>query len=523
MPKRSYRRSSRSYKRRRASVSSDNLAIAKLLTKREAQDRRARALINAHEVLGNTISSPATLDSWADVRTGLGKSYIRGRGAYTLGNFMRDAEPYADRFLKKGIPNIVRAAGQAMPLYGMLTGRGAYNNLVVGGHPSMDISSPNDETQSLCITHTEFLQDVYGPASSQFSLQTINLNPGLLESFPWLSQIAANYEEYEFIQLLFHFKSTVDASATNNSNGSTGTIIMATNYNPTAPPFQNKETMMQYHGSISGRVTDDHTHGVECDPSKNAGTGQKYVRFLPSQPNQDLKTFDLGTFQLAQVNLPTTFFDQQIGELWVTYSVKLTKPRLVTSVLSNGSEWRCVSNGGQDPMKPLGTDILYMQQNSMDISVTNAAGDIVIQFPDFLTGVFDVQLLLESDGSNNLGISAGSSLTFSTTGNVQEYSDLLAVNGGGGNNPSSLFFTYNASNSAIGVANAIALMRVSVTPVTAGDNNTLTLETASWIESDGVINQSQLIIRMTNNALSQSAILDVPAYINSQGIQTLPY
>ena len=53
---------------------------------------------------------------------------------------------------------------------------------------------------------------------------------------------------------------------------------MATNYNPDAVNFVSKEAMMQYHGAVSGRVTEDLTHGVECDPALNAGTATKYVR-----------------------------------------------------------------------------------------------------------------------------------------------------------------------------------------------------------------------------------------------------
>ena len=176
----------------------------------------------------------------------------------------------------------------------------------------MTIGGSGDETETIVISHCEYLQDVYGSPDSNFHNEGWKLNPGLMENFPWLSQIAANYEEYEFIQLVFTYKATVEVQATNNSTGGTGTIIMATNYNPVAPIFSNKETMMQYHGAQSGRIVEDHVHGVECDPSTNAGSPQKYVRTNPVILGQDPKTFDLGTFQLAQVNIPEAFYNQQI-------------------------------------------------------------------------------------------------------------------------------------------------------------------------------------------------------------------
>ena len=248
---------------------------------------------------------------------------------------------------------------------------------------------------------------MYGPATSQFSIEGWQLNPALVENFPWLSQMAMNYEEYEFIQLVFEFRSTIDASAVNNPAGNTGSILMATNYNPTAPLFTSKEQMMQYHGCSSGRLVEDHSHGVECDPTKNAGSAQKYTRTTPVQVGQDLKTFDLGLFQLAMTNVPSAFQNQQVGELWVYYTVKLDKPRMFSNLAAGVPENRWVSNGGETITALMGTNLLRMQQNSMGVSLTQATNaantcDLTMTFPDFITGVVEVQLFVE--GTNLSGV-----------------------------------------------------------------------------------------------------------------------
>ncbi len=94
---------------------------------------------------------------------------------------------------------------------------------------------------------------------------------------------------------------------------------MATNYNASAQPFSDKESMIQYHGGISRRMTEKLVHGVECDPKKSSGSEGKYTRVgLPV--GQDLKTYDLGLFQIAFQNVPSAFFYQQVGELWVSYT-----------------------------------------------------------------------------------------------------------------------------------------------------------------------------------------------------------
>lgn len=88
----------------------------------------------------------------------------------------------------------------------MYSGRGSYarNEVMVGG----------DETGSICISNREYVGDIFAPsASGTFSVTPFPLNPGLEQSFPWLSQLAANYEEYEFIQLVFEFKSVFPNTA----------------------------------------------------------------------------------------------------------------------------------------------------------------------------------------------------------------------------------------------------------------------------------------------------------------------
>jgi hypothetical protein len=93
----------------------------------------------------------------------------------------------------------------------MYTGSGAYSNDLVtstteaGSIPRFGTSS--DETGALTVSHREYIRDVYGNPDlgggviEDFQNQSILLNPGLEASFPWLSQVAQNFEEYEFVQL----------------------------------------------------------------------------------------------------------------------------------------------------------------------------------------------------------------------------------------------------------------------------------------------------------------------------------
>jgi hypothetical protein len=292
--------------------------------------------------------------------------------------------------------------------HGLYDGRGLYdaNSLVQGPHlstrPSIEFHSPNDESGSLVLTNKEYIGDLYGPDTSDFVNSEYDLNPGLLLNFPFLAQFAQNFEEYEFYQVVFEYHSTVDASSTNNPNGNTGTVIMATNYNVSLPMFQDKEQMIQYHGGVSGRMTDNLTHGVECDPSKSSGSAGKYIRTgLPL--NQDLKTYDLGKFQVAFQNIPSSYFNQQVGELWVSYKVKLAKPRLFTAQAGGISQFRGVTEDDSTlSASLLNSTVLTATGNSLPLSLSwetlpNPEPAIAydctgwnVTFPASANGVFEI-------------------------------------------------------------------------------------------------------------------------------------
>lgn len=368
-----------------------------------------------------------------------------GRGLYSgRGGFFGDIGKWAGRgigsiFGKRGKRiggRIGSSLGDLVPVDKVqkaalkYAGLGTYtaNSLVRGvgdTRPSMDVIGGGDN-QTLVVSHKEYLQDVYGPENSGFSSFQTLINPGLATNFPWLAQIAANYEEYEFSQLIFEFHSTVDPASTDNPNGATGTIVMATNYNPDAPPFESKEVMMQYHGANSGRLTDDMVHGVECDPSKNAGAPIKFVRTMTPSGGQSLKGFDLGNFQWALVNLPTAYFNSQVGELWVHYTVKCSKPRLYSGVYRSLplQSWSMPAPGLNTPICPLvngtgvgagGASVVGNWLNSVNslgvlldhVGSLDNFSVFNFTFPDFMTGSFSVELYIQAAaGASNAWLTA---------------------------------------------------------------------------------------------------------------------
>lgn len=245
-----------------------------------------------------------------------------------FGGALNKAMAYSDMANPIG-QGLANAAGR-----GLYRGRGVYaaNNLVSDNGATASSVVPqfnSTDLHTIEYSNREYVRDIFAPGtSSVFELQTWELNPGLPTSFPWLSQLAVNFEEYELLQLAYTFKSTVADFAA--SSGQVGQVLMCTQYNPDSGDFATKDEMMLYEGGMSCKTSESMIHGIECDPSKLAGAAQKYVRVGSIPKTEDLKNYDLGKTSLAVVNAPSTYANQQIGELWVSYTIRLRKPKIAS-------------------------------------------------------------------------------------------------------------------------------------------------------------------------------------------------
>jgi len=340
-------------------------------------------------------------------------------------NFLRSTAGFTRKLGKLAIKKL--EGGGLYTGMGKYKGRGSYvqmNGLMQDGRASMKSWSANDETQSITICHQEYIGDIFGTSTTQFSNQTFPVNPGMSSVFPFLSQIAVNYEEYELKQCVFCFKSTIDSSTA--ANGQTGTLIMATNYNPDTPPFSNKEQMLSYHGSHSGRLTEDFRHGVECDPRKNSGSAIKRIRVKTLRPEEDEGDYDMGKFNLAQNNCPSTFANQAVGELWVYYTVTLHKPKIGAGrgdcIQRDifGYKSSTASNFAL-PFGPTDGSLLLRGENSLNCRVVPVANGVKVTFPATYSGV--VQMILSFEGTSLTYVADN----LATTGNVGLWKDLFAV------------------------------------------------------------------------------------------------
>jgi len=63
-----------------------------------------------------------------------------------------------------------------------------------------------------------------------------------------------------------------------------------------------------------------------------SGSYGKFTRAGPPPANQDVKTYDLGIFNIAVTNIPSAYENQSLGELWVSYTIELRKPKFFAAL-----------------------------------------------------------------------------------------------------------------------------------------------------------------------------------------------
>lgn len=197
------------------------------------------------------------------------------------------------------------------------------NQLLPGGNAPISVNAdPTNKTGDLFFTHTEFITNIYN-TSTGFENRAFPLNPGMKETFPFLSQLAKNFTMYEFHGLIFEYRPT--SGEFGSASNALGKIIMATDYDPDSPPFVTSQNMENYDYATSCKPSVGMRHGVETAPNQSA-TKMQYIRTIDG--TRDKIFTDIGLFQIATDGLPTAGAGA-IGELWVTYCVKLSRSQIL--------------------------------------------------------------------------------------------------------------------------------------------------------------------------------------------------
>lgn len=304
---------------------------------------------------------------------------IKVSSARVVGGIMRGDNEILQREIQSRVDRAV-----AKKSGGKTTGRGAYGRGQYGYGRGAYAQAPvavnslfkefsglrgttrrlTDETGRVEVEKREYVMRVVVPSNpAEFSVTSLSVNPGLSGVFAWLSQIAANYDEYELIRCIFHYKPVISVAS---QSGAMGSIVIACNYNAGAPKFESFREMVEYEGAMETRICDPALFGIECDPKKGVSGSHMFVRTGSVPMDEDIKTYDTGLFQIAtsDVNASDYPAGTLLGHLYVEYKVVLGKPKLYASLGKSiiGDMHRC----------PLCTRPAAMGVNAANVYSNNA-------------------------------------------------------------------------------------------------------------------------------------------------------
>lgn len=325
-------------------------------------------------------------------KLGKRKGNIRGHGGYFSDLVGKITAPFLDNTASQGainsgaralgegignnfLPGSGKYLGNAASWFSRILGHGSYTlpDFTVSQNSLLktnEVPSFSGNPAKLNLMHREFLFDLY--SSTSFQLQNLLLNPGNPQ-IPWLSQIASNFEEFQWNGLVIEFK-TMSATAVGTTSSALGTVIMATDYDVLDANFPNKRAMEITDFASSTAPCTSQIHPIECDPKENVmrkmfvQPGVTNIQAYPDDPRFSLP----GNFQIATIGMQTAGIN--IGEVWISYDVTLSKPTLGTS-LALASQKTLITGTAAGTVVPVVVSTTASPNQMFAVTASNGTGN----------------------------------------------------------------------------------------------------------------------------------------------------
>lgn len=277
-------------------------------------------------------------------------------------------------------------------------------------------------TGDLVISHMEYIGDLIPSTNGSFLSQVYPINAALPSVFPWLSGLADNYEQYDFLKLEVILKTT-SGNAFSSTNAATGTMGMCylTNvYQPTNT-VSNKVIAESYTDAKSGNPAKSQVMRINTKHGKNP-LDTYFCRSGSVPAGQTLNMTDVCNLVVWSSSLQTNTASA-ISEIWLKYVCVLKNPRpgagqlgfniltakyqysstVSATVPTSTNFWG--GSGGNTTFSVPGTGqalngLLANSNNAMNLLFANPSGSSSFQFPvNIICGNYLV--VIRMTGTNN--------------------------------------------------------------------------------------------------------------------------
>lgn len=247
------------------------------------------------------------------------------------------------------------------------------------------------------IVHREYVneadtQTVLG--SWQTGQNVFQLNPGLPNTFPWLSRLAPNFEEYRFKKLRFVY---VPRCATTTD----GAVYAAIDYDSSdVNPMSLPELMSNASASQSPLWSE---MSLALNQNDASFLKKRFVRTVAVPTGSDIVLYDAGKAFIVPINLGGL---ETSGDIYVEYDVELFTPQFSLAGFAQQNSSKLNSGGTVSPTSIFGSSPSATAGSGLGVT-PQSGGTLLFQ----RAGQYIVDLIMSGTGmtTNPLAI-AGSAL-----------------------------------------------------------------------------------------------------------------
>jgi len=257
--------------------------------------------------------------------------------------------------------------GNGVSALGHFLGFGAYTigkNTIIGAGGS--VPSMHSSNDSIIIRHREYIGEVY--SNTFFMTSNISLNPGM-PTYPWLSGIARNFQEYRILGMVIEYVPEVSEVSANEI--SLGYVALAAQYRTDMPPYPSLESALESEFAVQCKPNTPMMLALECDPNQSPFRNY-YVRSTAATNAFDIHSFDMAMLNVLVGNQQTSAID--LGAIWISYEIELFRPTALPD--TQGStfflNWR---NGG-----PTSANMLGIISNGTFRNYWNPVGNNIVNY-----------------------------------------------------------------------------------------------------------------------------------------------
>lgn len=228
------------------------------------------------------------------------------------------------------------------------------NSLVNGG--TGDVMSIRQDGRALIVRYREYIGDLttHPTRVGDFNSRDFTINPGNVITFPWLSPLANQYDQYKPLGIIFEYVSTV---SNQTAGGALGSVLASTEYDILDEPFADKREMLNSAYSTESKLSDNLVHGLECDP-RELQRNVFYIRQVGVRDHLGSRDYTMArtTFATQGGTLPV---DTVVGSLYVHYEFAFYKEQMMGGIAAHTELVQINRAEIVHDIGPIGHDVLW--------------------------------------------------------------------------------------------------------------------------------------------------------------------